>query len=263
MYIISSLNKGLAVEDDILLELRNEAIDTIEDKIGNLNDIIKKRRDKSYTATESLSKTRLESHSIKAVAASFDMKAILALSHRFEDYTFEMSEIDVTDLPDIQVFTDRIAEALEAFVNSKPFDVAEIVRQLPMKGGFDENQVTVTNIEVMLVMEPGIATKIVTRELLECGYRIVNVASTLDAMMLIPSMKPDAVITSRVMPELTGVDLACALKAMPTTRHIPVALIASSASDCVEDLPKSVPVIRKGASFGDDVADVFMELGIL
>ncbi|WND02466.1 hypothetical protein QGN29_13010 [Temperatibacter marinus] len=250
--------------DDILLELRNEAIDTIEDKLGSLNDIIIKRRSGVYTGTESLSKVRLESHSIKAVAASFDMKAILVLSHRFEDFTFDMKEISVEDLSSIQAFSDRIAEALEAFINDRTFDVAEVMRKLPAKGGFDEASITVSNIEVMLVMEPGIATKIVTRELLECGYRIVNVASTLDALVLIPQMKPDCVITSRVMPELTGIDLACALKAMPTTRATPVALIATDNKDMrTDDLPKNVPVIRKGSDFGNDVADVFMELGIL
>lgn len=251
------------MEDDILLELRTEAIDTAEDKIACLNDIIKQRRAGSLTGIEALSKIRLETHSVKSVASSFDIKALLVLSHRFEDYTFEMKEIVATDLDNIQIFTDRLSEALEAYVSNSEFDVASVIRQLPMKGGFDENSVTVSDIEVMLVMEPGTATKIVTRELIECGYRIVNVASTMDALMLIPSMKPDAVITSRVMPELTGIDLACAIKAMPTTKNTPVALIATGNQESFTGLPKSVPVIRKGANFGDDVADVFVNLGIL
>jgi len=42
-----------------------------------------------------------------------------------------------------------------------------------------------------------------------------------------------------------------------------VALIAASTRDDVKDLPSSVPVLRKGSNFADDVADVFVELGIL
>lgn len=251
------------MQDDMLLELRTEAIDTVEDKIGALNDIMQQLKLKQMSPAESLSRVRLEVHSIKSVAASFEMKALMVLSHRFEDFIFDLQAISLDMAKDIQTFVDRLSEALDAFVAGRSFDVAEVVRKLPVKGSFDVNTVTVSNIEVMLVMEPGTATKIVTRELIECGYRIVNVASTMDALMLIPSMKPDAVICSRVMPELTGVDLACAIKAMPTTNHIPVALIATLAHEDIEFLPDSVPVIRKGSNFGDDVADVFVRLGIL
>ena len=34
-------------------------------------------------------------------------------------------------------------------------------------------------------------------------------------------------------------------------------------SGSLKNLPKNVPVLRKGANFADDVADVFVELGIL
>ena len=168
-------------------------------------------------------------------------------------------------MPDIQIFSDRMAEALEAWVFGREFDVSEVSRSLPAKGGFNEAEVTVSDIEVMLVMEPGIATRIITRELLECGYRMINVASTIDAIQLVPTMRPDAVIISKEMPELSGVDLVCAVKAMPVTREIPVALITSDKRDAesLVDLPKDVPILRKGSNFGDDVADVFVELGIL
>jgi CheY-like chemotaxis protein len=157
-----------------------------------------------------------------------------------------------------------MTDCLEAFVQSRDIDISQLMRELPSKiTRFEVSDVTVTDIEVMLVMEPGLATKIVTRELLECGYRMVNVASTMDAIQLIPSMKPDMVIVSNVMPELTGIDLACALRAMPTTQGIPVALIATGEKEELVGLPNDVPVLRKGNNFAEDVADVFTELGIL
>lgn len=250
------------MDNDILVELRNEAIDTVEDKLTSLNKVLKEHEAGLITGSDSLARVRLEAHSIKSVGASFDMKAVQALAHRFEDFLYDLKEIPVEGLKQVHFFVDRMAEALECWINDKEYDITAVMRTLPAKGGFEVSEISVAQIEVMLVMEPGTATKIVTRELVECGYRIVNVASTMDAIQLIPSMAPDAVIVSRVMPELTGVDLACALKAMPTTKHMPVALIAATNAD-VEGLPASVPVIHKGATFGDDVAEVFVTLGIL
>lgn len=251
------------VDNDLVEEFRTEAIDTVEDRLRNLNEAIQDFKSGYVKGTDALATVRLEAHSLKSVAGSFDMKALKVMCHRFEDYFFNMKELTEDSCKDILFFADRMAECLEAFVNNTEIDISQMMRKLPNKGGFDVGDITITDIEVMLVMEPGTATKIVTRELLECGYRMINVASTMDAIQLIPSMKPDAVIVSRVMPELTGIDLACALQAMPTTRHIPVALIATDQKEKYKDLPQSVPVLRKGSNFADDVADVFVALGIL
>ncbi|UTW54259.1 Hpt domain-containing protein [Kordiimonas sp. SCSIO 12610] len=253
------------LEMDLMEELRNEAIDTVEDRLKNLNETLKAVNEQKVNGSDALAAVRLEAHSLKSVAASFEMKALKVLCHRFEDYIFNLSELELKHIDSCQFFSDRMADCLDAFVQNKDIDISQLMRALPAKGGFEVGDITVSDIEVMLVMEPGTATKIVTRELLECGYRMINVASTLDAIQLIPSMRPDAVICSRVMPELTGIDLACALKAMPTTSDIPVALIASvdPNSDDMKRLPDSVPLLRKGSNFADDVASVFIELGIL
>ena len=251
------------LDNDLVEELRTEAIDTVEDRLRNLNEAVADFQSGVIKGSDALAVIRLEAHSLKSVAASFEMKALKVMCHRFEDYFFNMNQLTPESCRDIQFYADRMAECLDAFVNGRDIDISQLMRKLPNKGGFNVGDITVTDIEVMLVMEPGIATKIVTRELLECGYRMINVASTMDAIQLIPSMKPDAVIVSRVMPELSGIDLACALKAMPTTRHIPVALIATSQKEKFKDLPDNVPVLRKGSNFADDVADVFVQLGIL
>ncbi|SDE34031.1 Hpt domain-containing protein [Kordiimonas lacus] len=250
-------------DNDLLEELRTEAIDTVEDRLRSLTEAVQDFQAGIIQGNDALAAIRLEAHSLKSVAQSFEMKSLKVMCHRFEDYFFNMKELTPESCKDILFYADRMAECLEAFIQNREIDVSQMMRKLPNKGGFNVGDITVTDIEVMLVMEPGIATKIVTRELLECGYRMINVASTMDAIQLIPSMRPDAVIVSRVMPELTGIDLACALKAMPSTRDIPVALIATSQKEKYTDLPADVPVLRKGANFADDVADVFVKLGIL
>ena len=250
------------MQQDILNELRTEAIDSAEDRLRSMQETAHGFQNGSVQSSDAFAAIRLDAHSLKSVAASFEMKALKVMCHRFEDYFFTVKELNIDICRDVQFFCDRMAECLEGFVKGQEIDVSALMRKLPNKAGFEVAEITGVEIEVMLVMAPGTATKIVTRELLECGYRMINVATTMDAFQLIPMMRPDAVIISRTMPELSGIDLACALRAMPATKQIPVALLATDRSSLAE-LPASVPVLRKGANFADDVADVFMQLGIL
>lgn len=255
----------MLLDQSLMTELRTEAIDSAEDRLASLTATLEQFTSDAISGRDALAACKMDVHSIKSVAASFDMKPLAVICHRMEDYLFNINILTASMADDVQFIVDRMAECLDAFVSGRNIDVSAMVRELPAKGGFDVGEVSVADIEVMLVMAPGTATRIVTRELLECGYRMVNVASTLDALALIPSMRPDVVICSRFMPELSGVDLACALRAMPTTRSIPVALIASleQDGDAVTDLPPDVPVLRKGEGFADDVAAAFVRLGIL
>jgi len=256
----------MSVDRDLLEELRTEAIDAAEDRLVSLNDTLQQWRTGSVAGADALATIKLDVHTMKSLAASFEIKTLRVLCHRCEDYLFTLSDANNKAIGDIQVFIDHLAEGLECFVKGQDIDVSQMVRKLPSKrASFELDDVTVTDTEVMLVMAPGTATKIITRELLECGYRMVNVATTMDAIQLIPSMKPDLVLISRTMPELTGIDLANALKSMPTTRDIPVALLSTEGRNegHMGDLPDNVPILRKGSNFADDVANVFVELGLL
>ena len=77
--------------------------------------------------------------------------------------------------------------------------------------------------------------------------------------------KPDLVVVSAVMPDLGGIDLAIGLAAMPETRNVSIAVLTSLDKDneLLQLLPKKVPIIRKGASFGDDLANALDMLFLL
>jgi CheY-like chemotaxis protein len=105
---------------------------------------------------------------------------------------------------------------------------------------------------------------VVARELAACGYRVSTVLDPIEALELILETRPDFVITSMVMPCMSGVDLACALNAMPATKTIPVALLTSlePGHPDLAPLPMNTGLIRRGAQFGDDLADVLQRFGI-
>ncbi len=251
-------------------EAEQEVLDGIEDRISEINRLLQEVREGSLDATVGAGLIRQHAHSIKSMAAGINVGILQVLAHRLEDFLAPLERLEGETVGDVQVFADRLGEALDGRLDAGPDEIASFCRRLPAKkagpeADFDPSEVRGRDIEVMLVSSPGAATNFVTRELAECGYRMVNCFSTIDALILVPQMKPDLVIVSNVMPELPGVDFACAMRAMPSTRDIPVAVLTSERRDSrkLAGLPADVPLLSKSARFGDDVTKVFQQLGLL
>ena len=192
------------------------------------------------------------------------MRLIGTIAHRMENYLSSIKELPPRAVDDMQIFIDYLTDTLEGRI-SLDSDVSTIVRKLPAQVSFSEDDIEVRNIEVMLVMLHGTASHFVERELKQCGYRVHVVTTVFEAFPLIVRTKPDFIIISAVMPELYGIDLAVGLSAMPSTRNIPLALITSLDADDeqLQFLPKSTPIIQKGASFGDDLFKALDDLFLI
>ncbi len=253
-----------------LEEAAQEVLDGIEDRIGEINRLLQALRGGSQDPIVAAGLVRQHAHSIKSMAAGINVSILQVLAHRLEDYLAPLDRLQDDAVEDVQSFVDRLGEALDGNLNATADEIADFCRRLPAKKaspdeGFDPGEIQIRDIEVMLVSPPGTATNFVTRELAECGYRMINCFSTVDALILAPQMKPDLVIVSNVMPELSGVDFACAMRAMPSTKDIPVAMLTSEKRDSpkLAGLPADVPLLSKSARFADDVTQVFQQLGLL
>ena len=142
--------------------------------------------------------------------------------------------------------------------------IAEVIRNLPHKSTFEVGDVTITDTEVTLVLPQRTAARVVERELNACGYRVSTVLDPIEAFQIVLETKPDLVITTAVMPRLSGIDFACALAAMPATRNIPVAVLTSLEPNHpdLKALPMNVGIIRRGPQFGTDLADTLQRFNI-
>ena len=72
------------------------------------------------------------------------------------------------------------------------------------------------------------------------------------------------IISSGVLDEMSGVDLASALAAIQSTEAIPFALLTSSnpGDTALKRLPDTVAVMKKGNDFSDDFATALERFGI-
>lgn len=248
-------NAGAASSESVFSEMRREFLDELADGARELTLAIDEARKDGDHVPDVVRLGQRLALSMRAQAETLGLSPLSVVGLRMGDYLSEARNVAPSlVLDDMERFVELALDIGEGRI---PPDTEQgpLVRKLPPKRGFAPAEIEVRDVEVMLVMEPGAQTHFVERELQQCGYRTVQLGSTFEAIPLIVRTKPDMVIVSAVMPGLSGIDLTIGLSAMPETRNIPAALITSldPESEILRLLPKRVPIIKKGASFGDDL----------
>lgn len=240
--------------EEVAAEMRSQFLDEAKERIRSLDVVLEDVRHDRRSVDDLKTEVGRATLFIRGQAGTLGVSLLGTIGQRMEDYLANVRQLPPRALGDLQTFIETLEDVINGEIPMDA-DASELVRRLPAKIGFDAADIEIRNIEVMLVMLHGAATHFVEREMQQCGYRVNTVTSTFEAIPLVVRTKPDMVIISAMMPELDGIDLAVALASMPSTRNISVALITSLDPDDphLQLLPKHVPVIKKGASFADDL----------
>ena len=255
--------RGLISEEELDSQVEGEVLDEARDLVSNLELRVQQVKNGVLNPKEAAKALAQESANLRMKARAVNLVGFGPLTHRLDEYLSELEAVDDKHADDLITFADRISALLDGEAVEVD-DVAAVLRQLPQQNTFSVEDVTVMDKDVMLIIPQRSAAKVVGRELAACGYRVATVMNPIEALELILETKPDMVITAQVMPRLSGVDLACALASMPATKSIPVALLTSLDPEHpdLKQLPMNVGLIRRGANFGDDLADVLQRFNI-
>lgn len=245
-------------EERLVTEFQEESHDTcneIDVMIGNL-------RSRSIDANEALLAMRRNFHNLRLGARAAGLPAVDVIAHQLVDYCSHIEKLDDRQLDDLQAFTDKLRGALDGEVTVN--EIRQVVRQLPTHSTFDVNDIQLLDIVVLLVSPQRATAMFVERELRACGYRVMNASKSFEAIELAVRIKPDLIIATAVLDELSGIDLACAINAMPVTQSVPFALLTSFGwgDSSLDGLPPRAALIRKGTQFGDDLADALARFQI-
>jgi CheY-like chemotaxis protein len=194
-------------------------------------------------------------------ARNFGLSMLETVADQAQNYLTALVALDDQAIEDLSRYLDVIQDLLSG-EQAAEGDIRQMVRGLPLRRGAEiEEAPEARDVEVVLVMSPGTQQTFVERELRACGYRATAIPDTLKALAYATRAKPDMMIVSAVMPQLSGIDLALALAAIPGTRNIPLAVITSlDAQDPqLKSLPASVSLIRKTSAFGDDLSKALQQ----
>ena len=178
------------------------------------------------------------------------------LLRRLDDYLLDLENPGDSHIDDLETFVDVIRGILDAEIPSD-IDQAEFVRSLPVRRPLDIEDVEHLDIEILVVDPHRTAARIVERDLVNCGFRVSMAHRSFEALELTVRTQPDMVISSAVLDEMSGVELACALAAIESTGRVPFALLTSfePCHASLKRLPSEAALIRKGEDFGADLAE--------
>lgn len=243
----------------------NEFLDELRDTASSLQVLLGNMRSNSVPADEGLATLKRDASNLRSHAQALNVPLIKLVTHRLDEYVGELKAVGPSHLDAIQVFIDRI-ERLADGEHVTEGDVPAVVRSLPAKrtADVDFGPIEQKNVEVMLVVPEKAMSRIVERELAACGYRTSVVRNPFEALEMVVHTRPDMVIAAMELGPLSGVDLGCALAAMPVTQGIPFAVLTSYewGHAKLRGLPPRAALIRKSAQFGDDLAESLARFGI-
>lgn len=183
---------------------------------------------------------------------------------RLDDYLRDLERPTESQIDDINAFLDVFRAVLDGEIDGGA-DQAEFVRSLPARLPPVIEDVAHTDVEILIVDTNSNTILAIERELRNCGYRVSISTSPFDALELAARTRPDLVIGAAVLDPLTGVDLARALHAISVTRNIPFILLTGFTIDdtSAKELPAEAAVVRRGESFGDDLATALQRFHII
>ncbi|OUR76212.1 hypothetical protein A9Q83_15520 [Alphaproteobacteria bacterium 46_93_T64] len=250
-------------EAELEAQYEGEALDEARDVVASLELRMQQIRGGTLSPEDAAMQLAQDASNLRIKAKAVNLPGLTPLSHRLDEYLAQATQITTQNLKDLQLFSDRISSILDGEVIPEE-NIAEVIRSLPHKSTFDVADVTITDTEVTLVLPQRTAARVVERELAACGYRVSTVLDPIEAFQIVLETKPDLVITTAVMPRLSGIDFACALAAMPATKQIPVAVLTSLEPNHpdLKALPMNVGIIRRGPQFGSDLADTLQRFNI-
>ena len=241
---------------EVVEQLRQEFVDEVIETIQRFEMGFDAARQGRDDLSRLILECRRAAVGFRGQAANLSMHRLSAVAHRLEEYLAQVPEVPPPRLwEDLAAYFDLVLALISGQSDGDLSEPARLVRSLPPRLGFELADIEIRAVEVLLVMPQGTQTRYVERELQQCGYRVSVVPDSLQAFAAVIQTRPDLVIISAMMPELDGLDLALALSAMTSTRNIPLAVITSLDRDdeALQLLPKRIPVLFKGPSFGDDL----------
>ena len=258
------------MDEKYLEELKQVFIESCEDRIHSAFSHLEKIANNEDDPEESLMVVRRDLHSLKGMGGSCGFPGITTISHRAEEYLCHTNKVSVKEVSDLYKFFDEIQSLLESEIQPSTDEIAEIIRKLPYYGDDDldkiiKDQKDKKAIEALSIMPESVHQRLINNELRDLGFRVSNITSSTEAIDTALNTKPDFIVISAVIDEISGFELAKMLQIVEKTKNIPVILVTSFDKESLaeKDLPADVSIARKGEFFSEDISKCLMNLKII
>ena len=251
--------------DEMMRVLQVELHDDATDRLSEMGRVLE-RMGEDGPRDSGLSALRRQAHNMKGIGGTFGFPALSQIAHRMENYVSDLTSWTKETPGQLQKFIDRMAEMLDRSHQPTDEELAQIVRALPshLVQNFSVREITGHTVEVLLVTPTRALAKLLSQQIMACGFRVNAVNDPMDGLNAALRARPDMIITSQVMRTMTGLDLVRAVRAISATQKIPAAILTSQGSDraLFPGIPDDVAILGTGDQFADDFGKVVAQFGI-
>jgi len=244
-------------------QIDSEYLEEARDTVSVLEIAVSSMRSSASSTTQAVKTFYAECAKLQKLSHWANQPLIDLTVRRLIEYINDLDEPTQRQTDDIETFVDVLRGILDEDIEQTT-DEAEFIRSLPVRRPADLDDLQHLDIEILLVDPQRSSARIFSRELASCGYRVTTCQRSFEAFELSVRIKPDMVIASAMLDDISGVDLGCALAAMEPTVLIPFAVLTSFNKNhaSLKHLPANACVLKKCESFGEDIADALEKFGI-
>jgi len=252
------------VVDEILVRLSQEFVDATLDLLDEIDQKIDALEKGQGRLDEVMDYIRREIHNIKGQGATFGFPLTGRVAHMLEDYLLNVEDVQAENLADIRGFLDLMVNLIN---QREPLDTnerTELLNSLPTGKSQTFTSQQSRDINVLLVMPAGLQRKLVSRELISCGFRVMRAYDCIEALSVALDIQPDVIFVNYDMTPFTGQEFCKVFRAVDRLQEIEIVLLTSYDADDarIQNLPNKVSVVQKHKDFTETIGQLLIELGL-
>lgn len=261
----AATTSGEERSDNLTVRIRLEFLQELNERLEEIANTIIGVNQQKIDISQGLEEIQRNLLAIQSGSRATELTGVETIAHCFLNYLRDLTTLTPRQIGELNIYNQAFKKVILKGQMVDENEMGNLVRSLPPRWSFEVSDVVLhDNMQILLVGNDRTQTMIVERELMACGYRSLTLTRSSEALEMIVRTKPDMVICTAVLDLLTGVDMACAIAAMPSTKKIPLAIMTTYAETHpeLEALPPSVAIISKGEKFSDDFARALSRFGL-
>lgn len=234
--------------------MRDEFLADTADKLEDVNEYIQAIADQSGRFEDTMLSIRRITHSIKGNAGSFGLPTVSRIAHTFEDYIDVMRGEGRAEPSGLSFYVDTIAEIIQTGKEPDEDAADAILRSLPAPTPASVEPLDGEPRSAILAMAPSVQRKIIAKELIQAGIRVIHVDDAIPAIDMALSLRPELMVTGMQYRRMTGLEIAKALGAFERMQNTKVIVLTSDPAKCTPaDQPANSKIVLKGPKFAKDM----------
>lgn len=250
--------------DGILARLRQEFVESARDQLDDIETKLDWLGGGQGDAEEELYSIQRHIHNIKGQGATFGFPLTGRVAHMLEDYLKNADGIQTENIGDIRAYLSLMVDLIASGESIAEDDPQELLNALPTGVALTFSTQQTHDINVLLVMPPGLQRKLVAKELLSCGFRVMRAHDSLEALSVAVDITPDIVFVNDDMRPFDGRELSNMFAAVEKLRDIHILLFTSykGGDEHLQDLPDNVSVVEKRKDFTESIGELLIQWGV-